>query len=511
MDLWAKCQASLFYPVPPSLAGTLATEQARDFSKLTIALTVLGLCALSGLYIEFFSRPGLLFRSALCTVIAGLYLCMVIYAQIWTHQPEGSRLPPAAFLVRMAWLFGMIAATFGSLDVHLMTVATIPQVALIYGVVVGCVATPLLVSPTTCALAYWVPFSIAGVGVLIAAPPRDLCTTFIFTGFLLVIGVSIVDANRRLTERTIGNLQDREKTSVISLLLKDFEENTSDWLWETGPDLTFRNVSPRLCNITGRTPVELTNLPVLNLFGISSATALPAGSPLALISAHITARQPFRDITVSVNIAGDLRFWSITGKPAFEASGAFAGYHGVGSDITEARRQQDQIQYLSQHDPLTGLPNRALFNARLAEACAAADTAPFALLYLDLDGFKAVNDSQGHAAGDAVLAGVAQRLRACLGPADLPARLGGDEFAVLRYGDIPGSALVALSQTLIESISQPYEVDYHVQIIGLSIGAARFPVHGRTAQTLLQSADAALYRAKAAGKGRVMTAGALQV
>ena len=172
-------------------------------------------------------------------------------------------------------------------------------------------------------------------------------------------------------------------------------------------------------------------------------------------------------------------------------------------DVTERRANEARIAHMAHHDALTGLPNRVLFRARLDEALARARRGGggFAVLYLDLDRFKAVNDTLGHPVGDALLRAVTGRLRAELREADTAARLGGDEFAVLQAAmDQPLDA-TSLAQRLIEALAAPYEVEgQHVEI-GVSVGIVVASGEGDTADALLKNADLALYRAKADGRG----------
>ncbi|MGX5776705.1 putative bifunctional diguanylate cyclase/phosphodiesterase [Methylorubrum zatmanii] len=175
---------------------------------------------------------------------------------------------------------------------------------------------------------------------------------------------------------------------------------------------------------------------------------------------------------------------------------------GAAIDVTEQRRAEARITHMAHHDSLTGLPNRVLFAARLGEAIAeqARSGAGTALLCLDLDKFKFVNDTLGHPAGDALLRQVAERITACLRREDFVARLGGDEFAVLLRA--PDAATVRrIAGQIIEALSRPIRLGDRDCQIGVSIGIARLPEHGRDPDTLQRNADLALYRAKAEGGG----------
>ena len=178
------------------------------------------------------------------------------------------------------------------------------------------------------------------------------------------------------------------------------------------------------------------------------------------------------------------------------------GFVSTVDDVTERRAIEDRITHLAHHDTLTALPNRMTFRARLESVLESVDdTTPCAVLYVDLDRFKPVNDTLGHQIGDLVLQAVAERIRAQLCATDVVARLGGDEFAVLigRCRDM--QHVTALAERLIADVSSPITIKGLHVLVGASIGIAYAPEHGRDPDLLLRNADLALYRAKSAGRG----------
>lgn len=192
-------------------------------------------------------------------------------------------------------------------------------------------------------------------------------------------------------------------------------------------------------------------------------------------------------------------------EPLKNSVGEIIGTVGVAHDVTERKQIEMQLHHGAFHDALTDLPNRALFMDWLSRALAHSQRRPsykFAVLFLDLDRFKNINDSLGHNFGDKLLVHVAERLRECLRTDDMVARIGGDEFAVFVDDIDDISRAVAVSEKIMHELSLPFTIDSHVVFTGTSIGIAVSSTGYERPDDLLRDADAAMYRAKAAGKGR---------
>ncbi|WP_259650033.1 putative bifunctional diguanylate cyclase/phosphodiesterase [Gluconacetobacter diazotrophicus] len=198
------------------------------------------------------------------------------------------------------------------------------------------------------------------------------------------------------------------------------------------------------------------------------------------------------------NRAGDMRAVATRYVTIADERGDARWELCVADDVTERRQARQQVERLAHYDPLTGLANRALFGARLDGVCVAGHEA--ILLCIDLDYFKTVNDLYGHAAGDALLRLVADRLRACSRPDDLIARLGGDEFAIIWPNVPEKEELAHRAGEIVETISRPYVIDGQHVAIGASIGSASYPADAGSSDLLRQHADIALYKAKALGR-----------
>jgi diguanylate cyclase (GGDEF)-like protein len=191
--------------------------------------------------------------------------------------------------------------------------------------------------------------------------------------------------------------------------------------------------------------------------------------------------------------------------PIYDRQGGIAGAVAVLHDVTEAQQKAEQLAYAADHDPLTGLPNRNLLRDRTRQAIARAQRKHenFALLFLDLDRFKEINDSMGHAAGDALLIDVAKRLTACVREDDTIARLGGDEFVVLLDGPAQKNQVRAVADKIRNALRKPYRLGETLASVTVSIGMSLYPFDGQDTDALLGHADTAMYRAKQHGRDLV--------
>jgi len=198
---------------------------------------------------------------------------------------------------------------------------------------------------------------------------------------------------------------------------------------------------------------------------------------------------------------GKLHIISLSGTPRYDQDGKIVGYFGLGTDVTERVAAQDELKFLADHDPLTGLANRRAFEERMAALVSARERPSFAIFAIDLDGFKAVNDQYGHDTGDVLLQTVADRIRESTRTKDWAARVGGDEFVFIAE-EVEGPAAAAtLAQRLIDTLGAPYQLGGQTLKIGASVGVCLSNEPKPRTDDLLKHADMALYDAKAAGKG----------
>jgi diguanylate cyclase (GGDEF)-like protein/PAS domain S-box-containing protein len=289
-----------------------------------------------------------------------------------------------------------------------------------------------------------------------------------------------------------------EQSEVVSLLLREFEENQADWLWQLDTNRMVRGASPRFAFALGRPVEEIEGKPFLELI---SGEAWETGQfPASLhdLAERLKRRENFSNLLVKVAIGREHRWWELSGTPMLDDNGAYQGIRGVGSDVTEQRESSEKIAYLARYDTLTGLPNRLMLTEALGDALRYAEQwrTRCAFLMIDLDRFKAVNDSLGHLVGDKLLAQVSARLKALMGENELCGRLGGDEFAIVIRDSSERGCVERVAKNIIARLSQPYEVDHHTLYVGASVGSAIGPRDGKTVEELMRNADLALYRAK---------------
>ncbi|MEO0464534.1 MAG: EAL domain-containing protein [Pseudomonadota bacterium] len=302
----------------------------------------------------------------------------------------------------------------------------------------------------------------------------------------------------RLTDNAIV-----EKEEVVSLLLREFEENEADWLWEVDPGRRLRGVSPRFAFALGRAQEEVEGKPLLDFVTHQRWDEGQFPPSLHELADKLKNRENFSNLMVQVSVKGEERWWELSGTPMRDERGKFIGFRGVGSDVTEQRQSDEKIAYLARYDTLTSLPNRLMLTEALGDALRYAKQwrARCALLMVDLDRFKAVNDSLGHMTGDKLLAQVSARLQALMDDNTLCGRLGGDEFAIVMR-DVNNTQMVTyLARKVIDALSEPYQVDNHTLYVGASVGSAFGPRDGTTVEELMRNADLALYSAKDTGGG----------
>lgn len=310
----------------------------------------------------------------------------------------------------------------------------------------------------------------------------------------VLVALLIKSLRRRITDAsdTIEAVQGALRISEQRF--KNISEASSDWIWETDSDQILTYLSERFTQLTG--------LPSHDWIGRPLSELLTYDTPMLVSAAehgNATGRKP---MLCEMRDSNDSLHYCQLFAREVRIGDQLHGYQGTVCDITQEIEAKAHIEHISQHDSLTGLANRHRLNYYLNDRLnkGLSDDRPLFLLALDLDRFKPINDTFGHAAGDLVLREVADAIRRCTREADLVARLGGDEFIVAATDCHTYEHAERLSQRLIKHINQPIRIDGNDVNVSTSIGIAAAPYHGSTAENLLRCADIALYEAKSNGR-----------
>ncbi|NMG50131.1 diguanylate cyclase [Azoarcus communis] len=329
----------------------------------------------------------------------------------------------------------------------------------------------------------------------------------LYAALVLLLGVSAIAfyihrVNRRLALALMESHEAHEALSRSEERHRLLADHASDVIWTMDLQGRFTYVSPSVEKLRGYTVDEVMRQSLdevltpesapIAVDGLSRAiAAVQAGLPVPDFRAEL--EQPCKD--------GSTVWTEVTVTGIRNESGVFVGLLGVTRNISERKQAEAKMLHMARHDPLTGLPNRALLADRLQQAMAAArrDGQVLALMFIDLDKFKPINDSLGHAVGDVLLVEVARRVRNCVRESDTVARIGGDEFVVLLRTVDSESGALAVADKIRVALGQPVCVGEHRLGVSASIGVAMFPAHGEDDLALTQHADIAMYEAKARG------------
>ena len=285
-------------------------------------------------------------------------------------------------------------------------------------------------------------------------------------------------------------------------LLDTFEAAGLGWFWATDSENRLTYLTDTAFERYGWLKPKLIGRPLTDLFSIATdEDSVRKDRPLAFL---LGARNTISVLPVRVAGGLDAMLWEISGKASFDEEGNFLGYRGSARDVTESRDRQRDSERMAQYDDLTGLANRRRMDMTLGNTLASYRNSKrsCALMMLDLDRFKPVNDTYGHPVGDELLRQVAARITKIVGSKGETGRFGGDEFQVILPDMDDRGQLGELAQRLIQMISQPYPINGSRLVIGVSIGVAVAPYDGFEADELVKAADLALYAAKGGGRAQ---------
>ena len=275
-------------------------------------------------------------------------------------------------------------------------------------------------------------------------------------------------------------------------------DQSADWIWSTDAQGRHTYSNQRGMQILGYAPAELCD--------VNTATLVhPDDLPLyhEVFAKAVSVRQGWQNVVLRWRHRnGSYRILESSASALFDEAKQLIGFQGVDRDITERKQAEERIEFMAHHDALTGLPNRILLRDRFEHAIAMAQRSrsQVAMLFLDLDNFKRVNDTLGHSVGDQLLLEVVSRLMQCMRESDTISRQGGDEF-ILLLDEVPDLETVErITAEILASLSEPMELNGHTLNTSCSLGIAIYPEDGSEFDSLLQKADTAMYNAKDAGR-----------
>jgi len=484
-----------------AVGGRILEAQLRSADSVAILRQGMNICGLLFLW-QVFSRccPPVLIAGWSVALIVATASAMVLDRQrrrtrnIGLTASDLRRHALGGLLQGLVWAACMALFSRSGQTDELVALWTLVSCIMVCGAI-SYAATPLS------ATAYLIP-CIAGIFAMFDAVGQSPLQA-LATSYALSLLAGCVIYARTFARQHSSTAQLAEKSEVVSLLLREFEEGGSDWLWQTDAQRRISGVSSRFAETMGVPPSQLEGASLVQILAGSGWDDGRFAAGLHSLADHLKRRENFSNLVLPVEIRGQWRWWELSASPRYDENGIFQGFRGVGSDVTAQRESADKIAQLARFDPLTGLPNRSHLREVLDQAMGAAKgrLPGCGFLMIDLDRFKAVNDTLGHQVGDQLLSQVARRLRQVCGADEFCGRIGGDEFAVVMPHIRDGAAIPRLASAIIDALSASYQVDHHILHVGASVGSALSPMDGRESETLIRSADLALYRAKDEGGG----------
>ncbi len=475
--------------VDSARAGSL--RDARTIWPVTLAVLLFGPLAVLGRSLFDRSTGSPFLDYAGLAALFGLMIWLVL------AYPKSEDRPAYQRIVAISALAAALAITLSMLLDSAQTLGP-PETCFaafvaVFGAIIACAVSLHAIRAASIAFT----LAMAAMIMLHAGPGLAFAIAGIvatlFTGGLIRV------AWRDLAQQA-ERAGEREANRLAARLVDEFETQGTGWFWQT-------DRAGNLTYITGKVGDELRRMGVapigarlVNIFRVDSELVETERT----LTFHLSSRTSFSDYSVRPAFDSSVdRRWSISGRPVLDDLGFFQGFIGSGSDLTEKRRAEAEITRLALFDSLTGLANRQRMRLSLEKTLGSERNSPSStgLFLLDLDRFKAVNDTLGHQVGDELLKQVAHRLQRAVGDSGLVGRLGGDEFEVVLPRQPERARLTEIAQDIITALSAPYFISGATLTIGCSVGIAIAPEHGEDVETLVRNADLALYAAKADGRG----------
>ena len=402
-------------------------------------------------------------------VANGIYSgILLVERQVARSVSETVGVWPLRRIILRASVLGVL---WGAVPWILLPISTPAQMVtngIIIAGMIACGVVRLAILPAAALSFMWTMTLLVCLDIVVgggSVPSYTVLLLIVYAGFL---SRHIVSYSNNLIENWRRQFELRDSNETIGLLLSEFQDGGSDWLWQTNATGAFVNVSERFAEAAGRPAGEIQGSTFHALLG-------PAyeGEVNQAFFDHLSARETFRDLPVTLMVGDALRHWRMAGRAHHDAQGRFAGFRGLGADITERVEAEERFAHISQFDPLTGLMNRSRFRAELAGALVRLrQDESLAVCLIDLDKFKAVNDANGQRAGDALLVEVGERLARAVGDKGILAHLGGDEFALLHPCDRSEAEAILLAETMTGAFRQPFLINGQEVFVTATSGVA---------------------------------------
>jgi diguanylate cyclase (GGDEF)-like protein len=465
-----------------------------DLLPASVAGNLLNAFLVMSLYFDAFSATGLITTGTVAFTLAGTRLLgWVRYRKTGTTEQQRDRFVQTVTLHACA--NGLI---WGATLFMLMTTGVSSSLGFLGMVAAGmmcagAISFSFVPSAARCFIGILVSFVM--VAFIWNSTQMGYTASALLICYTAVLYKAVNLSFSNFIARLKRELELRRSAETVRMLLHDFQEHGSDWLWEI--DTEGKIIIP-----TARF-AEATERPLETLIGMDLMALFEPCKERKSLGTHIRHVHGFRDLALPLTINGEKRWWSLSAYPVRGEDGGGKHLRGVATDISAVKLAETKVAYLAHYDGLTDLPNRILFGETMNHAInRRSGDNRVAILSLDLDHFKSVNDTLGHPAGDALLKIVSRRIEKCVGNNDMVARMGGDEFAVLLPSVANVKDAEAIAAKIIASFAEPFDVCGQQMLCGVSIGIAFAPEDGESVETLMKHVDLALYDAKDNGRNR---------
>ena len=435
------------------------------------------------------------FMMVMVAAILLLYAAILRVALRWKRERDDYR-----FLSRAQTLFTGLGFAWGTTIILFALNGTADQTVLLLGLASGVVSTPIISVPMAVAFGFFIPNALLSIyAVCLVMPHADMFSATAFISFCCYAAIGIMFTNMTFSGRSEARAALQREIETVNVFLREYEQGSPDWLWQTDRDGRIAEATPRMAEAVGLAPAILNGRKLAGLVSTVRDNEGAEDRNRQDLAGCFQDRQAFREMLVRHEGAHGVRWSRLTGHPVYDHRGRIAGFRGIGRDVTAEHEAREKVNFLARHDSLTGLLNRRAFVEVVADLCK--EKRSFALVFIDLDNFKGINDTYGHHAGDQLLQSIAGRIHHSIRPQDTGARLGGDEFALLVMG-ADGEEGLAVAERLAQQLGQTFAVDGIKIHPGASIGVSACPKDAHDPQRLMMLADLALYKAKEQGKGK---------